>query len=82
MTPERIIAVSQRIPLSVRFFQEGGCYLFFRILKSYFPSAEAYYNQDHVITKIGDKFYDITGTVDGSKHEPIDEKALNFFEGR
>lgn len=32
-------------------------------LKEIFPDAEAYENGDHVITKIGDKFWDIKGEV-------------------
>ena len=41
----------------------GSCYHFYLILKEVFPEAECWYDQDHVITKINDKFYDITGEV-------------------
>lgn len=46
-------------------FTKGSCYNFYLILKSIYPEAECYYNQaeGHVITKINDKFYDITGEV-------------------
>lgn len=40
----------------------GGCYKFHLILKHIF-NGEGYYNSDHVITKIGDHFYDVTGEV-------------------
>ena len=48
---------------SQQVYTEGSCYHFYLILKSIFPEAEAWYNSYHVITKIGDKFYDITGEV-------------------
>lgn len=41
----------------------GGCYKFYLILKTTFPDAIGYYNDDHVITKIGDSFFDIDGMV-------------------
>ena len=44
-------------------YTHGSCYQFFLILKQVFPSAKAYYNNNHVITKIGTKYYDINGTV-------------------
>ena len=43
----------------VNIFSKGSCYNLFLILKLVFPEAEAYYNSDHIITKIGEKFYDI-----------------------
>ena len=48
---------------SQQVYTEGSCYLFYLILKQVFPEAIAYYDADHVITKIGDKFYDITGEI-------------------
>lgn len=44
-------------------FSKGSCLNFFYILHSIYPEAEAWYNGDHVITKINNKFYDITGEV-------------------
>lgn len=41
----------------------GGCYKFYLILKQVFPEAIGYYNDAHVITRIGDKYYDIDGEV-------------------
>ena len=60
----RVIARYQKIDNSRTFFIEGGCYAFFRILKSYFKEAVAYYDSDHVITEIDDIFYDITGVIE------------------
>lgn len=42
----------------------GGCYGFYLILKHLFPTAKAYFadsEYEHIITKIGDNFYDIKG---------------------
>lgn len=46
-------------------YTNGSCYHFFNILKTIFPNAIAYYKNDHIVTKIGNKFYDITGEVKG-----------------
>jgi hypothetical protein len=50
---------------SQQVYTEGSCYHFYLILKEVFPTAEPYFDKDHVITKIDDKFYDITGEVRG-----------------
>lgn len=44
-------------------FMHGSCYRFYLLMKHVFPEAVAYYNIDHVLVKLGDKFYDITGEV-------------------
>ena len=48
---------------SQQVYTEGSCYHFYLILKQVFPEAECWFDIDHVITKIDDKFYDITGEV-------------------
>lgn len=48
---------------SQQVYTEGSCYHFYLILKEVFPDAEPWYDEDHVVTKIGDHFYDITGEV-------------------
>lgn len=44
-------------------FTHGACYQFHLILKSKFPEAIPYYNEDHVISKIGNSYFDIMGEV-------------------
>lgn len=44
-------------------FLNGSCCNFHFVLKAVYPDAEAYFNHNHVITKIGGLFYDITGEV-------------------
>jgi len=53
-------------------YTKGSCYQFFLILKSVVPKAQAYNNSDHVITKIGEGYYDITGEVNIENHLPVD----------
>ena len=43
-------------------YTRGSCYRFYLILKNVFPESETYYDlKGHVVTKIGDFFYDING---------------------
>mgnify|MGYP000439283697 CR=1 FL=1 len=59
---------------SVEVYTKGSCYQFFRILQAKYPKAEAYFNIDHVITKIDDKYYDITGEVTKTdRYLPMDK---------
>lgn len=44
-------------------FLEGSCMNLFVMLKQIFPKAEAFFDLDHIVTKIDDRFYDITGEV-------------------
>lgn len=44
-------------------FMRGGCYRFFLILKDRFPEAEAYEIQGHCVTRLFDRFWDITGAL-------------------
>lgn len=58
-------------------FLHGSCFNFYHILKVVFDESKAYYSQEigHVITKIGDKYYDITGevTFENELYVPIGE---------
>ena len=58
---------------SVEVYTNGKCYKFYLILKSIFPHANGYYNNDHVITRIQDKYYDITGEIERTNHLLINE---------
>lgn len=49
----------------------GSCYKFYEILKAVFPEAEAYSDDEHVITKIDNGFYDITGPIDPKGYTPV-----------
>jgi hypothetical protein len=64
VTVEKFIAaIRDSFIGSQQVYTEGSCYHFYLILKQVFPNAEPYYDLDHVLTKIEDKYYDITGEV-------------------
>ena len=65
---EFIKTVRESFVGSEHIYTRGSCYQFYRILKLVFPSAEAYYDMNHVITKINNKFYDIAGEVQKEGH--------------
>lgn len=54
--------------LQTLIFTEGACYQFHLILKNRFPESVAYYDMNHVITRIGDGYYDITGEAAAANH--------------
>ena len=60
---------------SVRVYAEGSCYQFYKIIKQVFPQAEPYYSKGHIVSKIDDCFYDITGAVQG-EFVPFDETFI------
>ena len=69
------------IPNAESLFLYGGCYKLYKILKFVFDDAVAYYDGNHVITKIGDKFWDIRGEVKPSeRHLPVDGKIYTHEE--
>lgn len=61
-----ITAVRESFYGSVKVYTQGSCFWFFKILKSVFPDAEPKYlpKEGHVITLIGDTYYDIEGEYD------------------
>lgn len=64
---ELIKAIRESFDESVAVYTQGSCYRFYEILKRVYPDAVAYYDMDHIITKIGDKFYDINGEYTDTK---------------
>lgn len=52
-------------------FLYGSCMNFHLLLKSVWPDARAWSNEDHVITEIHGKFYDITGLVSCKGYSPL-----------
>lgn len=59
-----------------------GCFRFYRILKFQYPDVVGYYNSNHVITKIGEVFYDQNGIVENIEgYLPMTEYGVDYFEG-
>lgn len=61
-------------------YMNGGCYQFYKVLKKIYPSAEPYINEEknHIATKIGDSFYDITGHARGLFHPLINKDEIEM----
>lgn len=66
-----IIIVQSCFPNAVQHFTQGYCFEFYDLLKDRFPSAQKWYDEDHMIAKIGERFYDITGQVIPDLHRHI-----------
>lgn len=54
----------------------GSCFRLYQLLALVFPGAEPWYDHDHVITRIGGRFYDIRGEV------LADDKWIPFTDQR
>jgi hypothetical protein len=63
---------------SQQVYTEGSCYHLYLILKTVFPDALPYYDGYHVVTKIGDKYYDITGEVGKDSSMSLLETAPQY----
>lgn len=64
--------ISNANPIMQDIFLAGSCLNFYFILKNVFPEAEAYFDHGHVITKIENRFYDISGEItDLTDYKPI-----------
>lgn len=80
-----IKAIAQSFPDAPIIYQFGACYSFYKILKSVFPEAEAYETKDnnHIVTKIGGRFYDVKGEKfwnDGTKKTEHDFQRIRSHE--
>ena len=71
MTPSEYISFIHSILPITKFGFRIQCYSFHRLLRAQFPEARAFYNGNHIITRIDGVFYDIDGIVDNSDGEYI-----------
>ena len=53
--------------------QTCNCFVYYLKLRKLHKEAIPYYNCDHIITKIGDIFYDESGTVKDAGYSPFFE---------
>lgn len=89
-TPEDVLELINLIreshPEAKKAFREGSCYILSRILCIAFPHAETYYDikNSHVVTKIWDGFYDITGRLktDGKDFIPIESEPSIYEQAK
>lgn len=54
-------------------YTAGACYQFFLILRAFFPDAKPWYDGEagHVLTRVGNRFYDITGEIKKTHAYPL-----------
>lgn len=72
------------VPNALGVFTMGNCFHFHLSLKAFYPDAEAYDCEGHVVTKIDGKLYDITGEVDpkSGNYIPIDREIEKRYMER
>ena len=56
---------------NIEYFINGGCFKFHLILRAIYKDARPYTDGNHVVTKIGKYYYDITGVVYSKKFIPF-----------
>lgn len=89
--PEEVICGLRESDDYIRaIFMNGGCWQFHKFLKLLYPKAEPFKVAiaernafDHIVTKIGRRFYDITGMVEASDFYscvPVESKDIPEFE--
>jgi hypothetical protein len=66
-------------------FMMGSCYRFHLFLKELYPDSKPFMHadRDHVVSKIGDKLYDITGEIQAEfefLYEPLNDEDLELVE--
>ena len=57
----------------------AGCLKFHLLLKTVFPEAEGWYNNNHVLTEIGGVFYDYRGIQDNKGYLPFKDHGYSFI---
>lgn len=74
MIIEFLTELRESADIQFKVFTEGSCFRLYKILKVIFPEAKAYWSDidNHCITKINGKYYDIGGEV---KKEYIENNA-------
>lgn len=70
-------ALRELHPDMPRWGLHGGCFRVYLALKQVFPQAEPWYDGDHVLTKIGEVFYDIRGEAQPHRHIRMDPLCFN-----
>ncbi len=59
--------VRESFPQSQMIYTQGSCYKFHEMLKFIFPNTTPYNYLGHVISKIGNNYFDVTGEIKPTK---------------
>jgi hypothetical protein len=78
---EVISAIRKSFIGSEQVYTNGSCVMFYFILKTIFKSAKPYWNIEarHMITRIGNKYYDINGLVSNTKGYELDKREFTSY---
>jgi hypothetical protein len=60
-------------------YTRGSCYHFYEILRIAFIDVEPYYYSKHIISKINNRFYDITGEI---KDKTLSRRKFKKYTGQ
>ncbi len=74
-----ISAIRDLHPKMVEICTFGSCLKFHYVLRRIFPESEPLFNIDHVITKIDNNYYDITGEINKKEVENKGFKPFSEF---
>ena len=63
-------------------FTKGSCYKFHVFLKSIYHDGKPYisHDQNHIVTRIGDFFFDINGLQHEHKFRPLKDSEIEMVE--
>lgn len=76
--PEELIkSIRQSFIGAEQVYTQGSCIMLYRILKTVYPEALPYWSKEarHMITKIGNSYYDIYGKVKKEPHFILDNET-------
>ncbi|MFU8688421.1 hypothetical protein ACNA6I_01185 [Rossellomorea sp. FS2] len=82
MKPNEFISILRKSDDYIKtIYMNGGCYQFYKILKTLYPQATPLIDTDkgHIVTVIDNVQYDITGIVDGSFF-PLTKEDISMCE--
>ena len=77
-----ISGIRENWPESLSYYQFGGCYEFAQILKFQYPQARILSDNNHVITQIGERCFDIRGEISKGRALPIQKQEEEQFLAR
>jgi len=81
-SPEKVIeAIRNSFIGASQVYTNGSCIMFYFFLKTIYPKALPYWSKEerHMITKIGNKYYDINGVVTNTAGYELDSEKYSSF---
>lgn len=82
ITPETFIASIRNSFIGAeQVYMNGSCIMFYKVLKAVFADALPYWSavDKHMITKIGHRYFDITGEVQPDDNYKLDDGEYSSY---